>query len=86
MSQKIKKILTKNIGALQHGRTIEKKQGETRFNVGKVTRLIYVYNEQWKEGCRSDLSSCLLSIWRRYVYAGYQFREGTLGPLDFPSP
>ena len=29
MSQKIKKILTKNIGALQHGRTIEKKQGET---------------------------------------------------------
>ena len=24
MSQKIKKILTKNIGALQHGRTIEK--------------------------------------------------------------
>lgn len=29
MSQKIKKILTKNIEALQHGRTIEKKQGET---------------------------------------------------------
>lgn len=71
---------------------LKKKQGETQpasqmqFNVGKVTRLIYVYNKQWKEGCRSDLSSCRLSIWRRYVYAGYQFREGTVGPLDFPSP
>lgn len=48
--------------------------------------LIYVYNQRWKEVCRSDLSSYLPSIWRRYVYAGYQFGEGTLSPLDFPSP
>lgn len=37
MSQKIKKILTKNIEALQHGRTIEKK---TRWNLACVADVV----------------------------------------------
>lgn len=42
MSQKIKKILTKNIGALQHGRTIEKKKNKVKLSLRRRCSLTLV--------------------------------------------